>query len=159
MYVCCPCAQDAVLLQLLSGVAISGCRPGCCRCLQIQSGNLLPLSNRFHPAGVYVVRKQQVTCHCCSIYPLFATFASARVLMSHPSLSSQTSQHLTCPGVCIGALASVEGLSDALIGTDECGRLFVWWAALGQIWVRLRCWCSLHSRSSSLQMLNLGSSI
>lgn len=42
------------------------------------------------------------------------------------SLSSPSSQTLVSPGVCVGALAPVDGLPDALIGTDEGGHLFVW---------------------------------
>lgn len=41
--------------------------------------------------------------------------------------SSRHSSHpLVSPGVCVGALAPVDGLSDALIGTDGGGQLFVW---------------------------------
>ncbi|XP_029996415.1 uncharacterized protein palb2 [Sphaeramia orbicularis] len=40
--------------------------------------------------------------------------------------SMWTSQPLVSPGVSVGALAAVDGLSDALIGTDECGHLFIW---------------------------------
>ena len=46
--------------------------------------------------------------------------------VSHVSLRTPSSQPLVSPGVCVGALAPVDGLSDALIGTDEVGRLFIW---------------------------------
>ncbi|XP_061840162.1 partner and localizer of BRCA2 [Nerophis lumbriciformis] len=52
-----------------------------------------------------------------------------------PTLEALTLSHdgsvsgrrlLGSPVVCVGALAPVDGLPDALIGTDEEGRLFVW---------------------------------
>jgi len=42
------------------------------------------------------------------------------------SLSTSSSQPLASPGVCVGALAPVDALLDALIGSNEGGRLFVW---------------------------------
>lgn len=42
------------------------------------------------------------------------------------SVSTLSSQRLVSPGVCVGALASVNGLPDALIGIDEGGCLFIW---------------------------------
>ncbi|CAJ1054029.1 partner and localizer of BRCA2 isoform X3 [Xyrichtys novacula] len=47
--------------------------------------------------------------------------------------STPSSQPLASPGVCVGALAPVDGLLDALIGTDESGRLFVWNLKTGQL--------------------------
>nr|XP_043883279.1 partner and localizer of BRCA2 isoform X1 [Solea senegalensis] len=47
--------------------------------------------------------------------------------------STPSSQPLVSPGVCIGALAPVEGLSDAVLGTDEGGRVFVWNLETGQL--------------------------
>ncbi|XP_068177710.1 partner and localizer of BRCA2 [Antennarius striatus] len=51
--------------------------------------------------------------------------------------SAPSSQLLTSPGVCVGALAPVDGLTDALIGTDEGGRLFVWNVRTGQLLRRI----------------------
>ncbi|KAG8014621.1 Retinol dehydrogenase 8 [Nibea albiflora] len=47
--------------------------------------------------------------------------------------STPCSQPLVSPGVCVGALAPVDGLSDALIGTDEDRRLFIWNLKTGQL--------------------------
>ncbi|XP_026158451.1 partner and localizer of BRCA2 [Mastacembelus armatus] len=47
--------------------------------------------------------------------------------------STLSSQPLVSPGVCVGALASVDGLPDALIGTDECKHLFIWNVKTGQL--------------------------
>ncbi|XP_014196779.1 partner and localizer of BRCA2 isoform X2 [Haplochromis burtoni] len=51
--------------------------------------------------------------------------------------SSPSSQTLVSPGVCVGALAPVDGLPDALIGTDEGGHLFVWNLKTGQLLCRV----------------------
>ncbi|XP_074541843.1 uncharacterized protein palb2 [Halichoeres trimaculatus] len=51
--------------------------------------------------------------------------------------STSSSRPLVSPGVCVGALAAVDGLSDALIGTDEGGRLFVWNLKTGQLLRRI----------------------
>ncbi|CAI5681017.1 unnamed protein product [Oreochromis niloticus] len=51
--------------------------------------------------------------------------------------SSPSSQPLVSPGVCVGALAPVDGLPDALIGTDEGGHLFVWNLKTGQLLCRV----------------------
>ncbi|XP_040892281.1 partner and localizer of BRCA2 [Toxotes jaculatrix] len=48
-----------------------------------------------------------------------------------------SSRPLVSPGVCIGSLAPVEGLSDALIGTDEGGCVFVWNLKTGQLLRRI----------------------
>ncbi|KAM8842374.1 uncharacterized protein palb2 isoform 2-T2 [Synchiropus picturatus] len=45
----------------------------------------------------------------------------------------QRSQTLVPPGACVRALAAVEGLSDALIGCDEAGHLFIWNIRTGQL--------------------------
>lgn len=45
--------------------------------------------------------------------------------LSHP-ISSLGSQPLASPGGCVSALSPVQGLPDALIGTDENERLFIW---------------------------------
>ncbi|KAM3864628.1 uncharacterized protein palb2 [Diretmus argenteus] len=51
--------------------------------------------------------------------------------------SAPTSQPLASPGVCVGALAAVDGLSDALIGSAEDGSLFIWNLGTGQLLRRL----------------------
>ncbi|XP_040043001.2 uncharacterized protein palb2 isoform X3 [Gasterosteus aculeatus] len=48
-----------------------------------------------------------------------------------------SSQPLASPGVCVGSLAPVDGLSDALIGSDDGGRLFVWNLKTGQLLRRI----------------------
>ncbi|XP_053713696.1 partner and localizer of BRCA2 isoform X2 [Synchiropus splendidus] len=45
----------------------------------------------------------------------------------------QRSQTLVRPGACVRALAAVEGLSDALLGCDEAGHLFIWNIRTGQL--------------------------
>ncbi|XP_039651055.1 partner and localizer of BRCA2 isoform X2 [Perca fluviatilis] len=54
-----------------------------------------------------------------------ASGSTLQVFTLSDSGSTWNSQTLLCPGVCVGALAPVDGLSDALIGTDEGGNLFV----------------------------------
>ncbi|XP_031144889.2 partner and localizer of BRCA2 [Sander lucioperca] len=61
-----------------------------------------------------------------------ASGSTLQVFTLSDSGSTQNSQTLLCPGVCVGALAPVDGLSDALIGTDEGGNLFVWNLKTGQ---------------------------
>ncbi|XP_068607170.1 partner and localizer of BRCA2 [Brachionichthys hirsutus] len=51
--------------------------------------------------------------------------------------STLNSRPLVSPGVCVGALAPVDGLPDALIGTDDGGRLFVWNLRTGHLLRRL----------------------
>ncbi|KAM4584087.1 uncharacterized protein palb2 isoform 2-T2 [Odontesthes bonariensis] len=51
--------------------------------------------------------------------------------------SSPTARPLVSPGVCVGALAPVEGLPDALIGTDEGGQIFIWNLKTGQLLCRV----------------------
>ncbi|XP_028288189.1 partner and localizer of BRCA2 [Parambassis ranga] len=59
--------------------------------------------------------------------------STLQVFMLSDSSSSPSSQLLECPGVCIGTLAPVDGLSDALIGMDESGHLFIWNLKTGQL--------------------------
>ncbi|XP_028422799.1 uncharacterized protein palb2 isoform X2 [Perca flavescens] len=61
-----------------------------------------------------------------------ASGSTLQVFTLSDSGSTWNSQTLLCPGVCVGALAPVDGLSDALIGTDEGGNLFVWNLKTGQ---------------------------
>ncbi|XP_053274535.1 partner and localizer of BRCA2 [Pleuronectes platessa] len=62
-----------------------------------------------------------------------ATGSTLRVFNVSDDNSVWSSQPLESPGVCVGALAPVDGLSDALIGTDEGGRVFVWNLKSGQL--------------------------
>ncbi|CAB1441906.1 unnamed protein product [Pleuronectes platessa] len=62
-----------------------------------------------------------------------ATGSTLRVFNVSDDNSARSSQPLESPGVCVGALAPVDGLSDALIGTDEGGRVFVWNLKSGQL--------------------------
>ncbi|XP_034748762.1 partner and localizer of BRCA2 [Etheostoma cragini] len=61
-----------------------------------------------------------------------ASGSTLQVFTLSDSGSTWNSQTLMCPGVCVGALARVDGLSEALIGTDEGGNLFVWNVKTGQ---------------------------
>ncbi|XP_063740719.1 partner and localizer of BRCA2 isoform X1 [Eleginops maclovinus] len=56
---------------------------------------------------------------------------------SGSSFSTPAPQLLVSPGVCVGALAAVDGLSDALVGSDESGHLFVWNLQTGQLLQRI----------------------
>ncbi|KAM4595458.1 uncharacterized protein palb2 [Fundulus diaphanus] len=56
--------------------------------------------------------------------------------LSHGS-SSLSSQPRVPPGVCVSSLAPVDGLSDALIGTDEGARLFIWNLKTGHLLSRV----------------------
>ncbi|XP_047431742.1 partner and localizer of BRCA2 [Mugil cephalus] len=51
--------------------------------------------------------------------------------------SSPSSQVLASPDVCVGSLAPVDRLPDALIGTDEAGHLFLWNLNSGQLLCRV----------------------
>ncbi|XP_036950985.1 partner and localizer of BRCA2 isoform X3 [Acanthopagrus latus] len=66
-----------------------------------------------------------------------ASGSTLQVLTLSDSGSTQSCQPLVSPGVCVGALAPVDGLSDALIGTDEGGCLFVWNLKTGQLLQRI----------------------
>ncbi|MED6244795.1 hypothetical protein ATANTOWER_024313 [Ataeniobius toweri] len=48
-----------------------------------------------------------------------------------------SSQSLVSPGVCVSALAPVEGLPDALTGADEGGHIFIWNLKTGQLLSRV----------------------
>ncbi|CAG5928735.1 unnamed protein product [Menidia menidia] len=67
-----------------------------------------------------------------------ASGSTLQVLTLSDSSSSPACQPLASPGVGVGALAPVEGLSDALIGTDEGGHLFVWNLKTGLLLCRVR---------------------
>ncbi|KAM9314870.1 uncharacterized protein palb2 [Pholidichthys leucotaenia] len=62
-----------------------------------------------------------------------ATGSTLQVLTLSDNSSSASSQPLVSPGVFIGTLAPVDGLCDALVGTDEGGHLFVWNLKTGQL--------------------------
>ncbi|XP_008300332.1 partner and localizer of BRCA2 [Stegastes partitus] len=66
-----------------------------------------------------------------------ATGSTLQVFTLSDTSSSPSSLPLVSPGVCVGALAPVDGLSDALIGTDEGGHLFVWNLKTGQLLSRV----------------------
>ncbi|KAM4751428.1 uncharacterized protein palb2 [Anableps anableps] len=66
-----------------------------------------------------------------------AAGSTLQVIMLSESSSLLSSQPLVSPGVCVSALAPVEGLSDALIGTDEEGHLFIWNLKSGQLLSRV----------------------
>ncbi|XP_022076394.2 partner and localizer of BRCA2 [Acanthochromis polyacanthus] len=66
-----------------------------------------------------------------------ATGSTLQVFTLSDSSSSPSSLPLASPGVCVGALAPVDGVSDSLIGTDEGGHLFVWNLKTGQLLCRI----------------------
>ncbi|KAK1885883.1 Partner and localizer of BRCA2 [Dissostichus eleginoides] len=66
-----------------------------------------------------------------------ASGSSLQVFTLPDSGSTPGPQPLVSPGVCVGALAAVAGLPDALIGSDESGRLFVWNLKMGQLLQRI----------------------
>ncbi|XP_070769040.1 partner and localizer of BRCA2 [Enoplosus armatus] len=63
--------------------------------------------------------------------------STLQVFTLSDSGSTTSSQPLVSPGVCVGTLAPVDGLSDALIGSDEGGRLFIWNLKTGQLLRRI----------------------
>ncbi|KAI9525659.1 hypothetical protein NQZ68_006208 [Dissostichus eleginoides] len=66
-----------------------------------------------------------------------ASGSSLQMFTLSDSGSTPGPQPLVSPGVCVGALAAVAGLPDALIGSDESGRLFVWNLKMGQLLQRI----------------------
>ncbi|XP_023122552.2 partner and localizer of BRCA2 [Amphiprion ocellaris] len=66
-----------------------------------------------------------------------ATGSTLQVFTLSDNSSSPSSLPLASPGVCVGALAPVDGVSDSLIGTDEGGHLFVWNLKTGQLLCRI----------------------
>ncbi|XP_054599608.1 partner and localizer of BRCA2 isoform X2 [Nothobranchius furzeri] len=66
-----------------------------------------------------------------------ATGSTLQVFTPSDSVSSWSSQPLVSPGVCVGALAPVDGLPDALIGSDEGGHIFIWNLNSGQLLSRV----------------------
>ncbi|GLD68276.1 partner and localizer of BRCA2 [Lates japonicus] len=66
-----------------------------------------------------------------------ATGSTLQVFDMSDNSSTPSSQPLASAGVCVGALAPVDGLPDALIGTDEGGRVFVWNLKTGQLLRRI----------------------
>ncbi|XP_049901354.1 partner and localizer of BRCA2 [Epinephelus moara] len=66
-----------------------------------------------------------------------ASGSTLQVFTLSDSGSTSSSQPLMSPGVCVGALAPVDELSDALIGSDEGGRLFIWNLKTGQLLRRI----------------------
>ncbi|XP_037327763.2 partner and localizer of BRCA2 [Pungitius pungitius] len=63
--------------------------------------------------------------------------STLRVFTASDDGSTSLSQPLASPGVRVGALAPVDGLSDALIGSDDGGRLLVWNLKTGQLLRRI----------------------
>ncbi|KAM3624548.1 uncharacterized protein V6R79_024855 [Siganus canaliculatus] len=86
-----------------------------------------PLCTGLVQAVVGVARTRVVTCS------LSESGSALQVFTLSADGSSPTARPLAPPGVCVGALAAVDGLPDALIGTDEGGRLFIWNLKSGQL--------------------------
>ncbi|TMS23662.1 Partner and localizer of BRCA2 [Larimichthys crocea] len=66
-----------------------------------------------------------------------ASGSTLQVFTLSDSGSTPCPQPLVSPGVCVGALTLVDGLSDALIGTDEDRCLFIWNLKTGQLLRRI----------------------
>nr|XP_057943941.1 partner and localizer of BRCA2 [Doryrhamphus excisus] len=66
-----------------------------------------------------------------------ATGSTLEALTLSDDGSASSCRPLGSPGVCLGALAPVDGLPDALIGTNEGGHLFVWNVKTGQLLRRM----------------------
>ncbi|XP_011475835.2 partner and localizer of BRCA2 [Oryzias latipes] len=89
---------------------------------------------------VGVSRSRVVTSSCSTMGSTLQVFALS------DSSRSQRGQPLESPGVCVSALAPVDGLPDALIATDEDGRLFIWNTKTGQLLCKVQLEQSLsHS--------------
>ncbi|XP_007578594.1 partner and localizer of BRCA2 isoform X1 [Poecilia formosa] len=76
-----------------------------------------------------------------------AAGSTLQVFTLSDSISLLTPQPLVSPGVCVSALAPVEGLPDALIGTDEVGHLFIWNLKSGHLLSRVLLEDSLSNTS------------
>lgn len=85
IFVCCLCAQSAVMLQPHANNALWGDSSGSGWCVPVQSGDHLPFSHRFHSAGVYAVRLQ-VTHHS---FPLRCRLSLYRCHRLHLHLGSE----------------------------------------------------------------------
>ncbi|KAM9792772.1 LOW QUALITY PROTEIN: uncharacterized protein palb2 [Neosynchiropus ocellatus] len=59
--------------------------------------------------------------------------SNLQVLTLSDDNRAQRAETLVSPGAYVRALAAVEGLSDALIGCDEAGHLFIWSVRTGQL--------------------------
>ncbi|KAE8300456.1 Partner and localizer of BRCA2 [Larimichthys crocea] len=81
-------------------------------------------------AAVGVSKSRVVTRSLSIWFPL-------QVFTLSDSGSTPCPQPLVSPGVCVGALTLVDGLSDALIGTDEDRCLFIWNLKTGQLLRRI----------------------
>ncbi|XP_054635198.1 partner and localizer of BRCA2 isoform X2 [Dunckerocampus dactyliophorus] len=66
-----------------------------------------------------------------------ATGSTLEALNLSDDGSASSRRPLGSPGVCVGALAPVDGLPDALIGTNEGGHLFVWNVKSGHLLQRM----------------------
>ncbi|XP_029362774.1 partner and localizer of BRCA2 isoform X1 [Echeneis naucrates] len=66
-----------------------------------------------------------------------AAGSTLKVFTLSDNNSTPSSQPLVSPGVCVGAIAPVDGLPDALIGTDEGGHVFIWNLKSGQLLRRI----------------------
>ncbi|XP_056136407.1 uncharacterized protein palb2 [Lampris incognitus] len=66
-----------------------------------------------------------------------ATVSTLQLFTLSEDSSKPTYEPLVSPGVCVGALAAVDGLSDVLIGSAEGGHLFIWNLRTGQLLKRI----------------------
>ncbi|CAL8331038.1 unnamed protein product [Lota lota] len=63
--------------------------------------------------------------------------STLQIFMLSEDSSAPTPQPLASPGMHVGALATVDGLKDALLGSAEGGHLFLWNLATGQLLQRI----------------------
>ena len=61
---------------------------------------------------------------------LFFKWTPQVITVPNPRLSAPSPQPLASPGMHVGAVATVDGLKDALLGSAEGGHLFLWYVAL-----------------------------
>ncbi|XP_061590217.1 partner and localizer of BRCA2 [Cololabis saira] len=97
------------------------------RMLSCSSLMQMPISQGVIQAVVGVSRSRVVTSSHST------TGSTLQVFTLSNSSSGQSSQPLVSPGGSVEALAPVDGLPDALVGTGEGGHLFIWNLKTGQL--------------------------
>ncbi|KAK0146892.1 Partner and localizer of BRCA2 [Merluccius polli] len=66
-----------------------------------------------------------------------AAISTLQLFVLSEDISAPTPQPLASPGMHVGALATVDGLADALLGSAEGGHLFLWNLSTGQLLQRI----------------------
>ncbi|XP_059903760.1 partner and localizer of BRCA2 [Gadus macrocephalus] len=108
--------------------------------LEIQEVRVLSCSSRVEAllcqgvvqTVVGVARSRVV---CSSHSPAISTL---QIFVLSEDISAPNPQPLASPGMHVGALATVDGLKDCLLGSAEGGHLFIWNLSTGQLLQRIQ---------------------